>query len=565
MEIDESMINKTVFFLIFGMWVLSVVAMADDNITVNTSSSSSSSTEQKVVNIGALLTVNSVIGRSVKPAIIAAVDDVNSDPSILGGTHLNLILQDTNCSGFIGTIEALELMEKNVVATIGPQSSTIAHVISHVINELHVPLISFGATDPTLSALQYPYFLRTTLNDRHQMSAIADVIEHFEWKEVIAIYVDDDYGRNGISSLADSLALKRAKISYKAAFPAGSPENDVTDILTTVNLMESRVYVVHVNPDTGVKIFKIAKTLGMMESGYVWITTDWLPAILDSSDPPDSDIVAHLQGVVSLRQHTPDSDLKKKFAGRWKNMNLKQPASFNSYALYAYDSVWLLAYALDNLLNFGGKITFSSNPKLQSTNGSIHRGSRLQTFNEGPKLLETLLTTNFTGATGEVRFDSDKDRVHPAYDIVNIVGTGLRTVGYWSKSFGLSVNQPEKPKTNRLSDVKRLYSVIWPGETSVKPRGWVFPNNGIPLRIGVPFRHSYKEVVTKDVRSPLGVRGYSVDVFEAAVSLLPYPVPRKYVLYGDGLRNPSYTNLVADVADNVSSCFISSLHYEFEF
>ncbi|KAD3066466.1 hypothetical protein E3N88_34346 [Mikania micrantha] len=392
------------------MWVLSVVAMADDNITVNTSSSSSSSTEQKVVNIGALLTVNSVIGRSVKPAIIAAVDDVNSDPSILGGTHLNLILQDTNCSGFIGTIEALELMEKNVVATIGPQSSTIAHVISHVINELH-----------------------------------------------------------------------------------------------------SRVYVVHVNPDTGVKIFKIAKTLGMMESGYVWITTDWLPAILDSSDPPDSDIVAHLQGVVSLRQHTPDSDLKKKFAGRWKNMNLKQPASFNS------------------------------------------RLTKAQSFSK------RFLTTNFTGATGEVRFDSDKDRVHPAYDIVNIVGTGLRTVGYWSKSFGLSVNQPEKPKTNRLNDVKRLYSVIWPGETSVKPRGWVFPNNGIPLRIGVPFRHSYKEVVTKDVRSPLGVRGYSVDVFEAAVSLLPYPVPRKYVLYGDGLRNPSYTNLVADVADNTFDAVVGDV------
>ncbi|KVH88976.1 Extracellular ligand-binding receptor [Cynara cardunculus var. scolymus] len=457
--------------------------------------------------------------RSVKPAIIAAVDDVNSNPFILGETHLNLLLHDTNCSGFLGTVEALQLMEKNVVAAIGPQSSTIAHVISHVVNELHVPLLSFGATDPTLAALQYPYFLRTTQNDYYQMSAIANLIEYFEWKEVIAIYVDDDYGRNGISSLGDSLAKKRAKISYKAAFPPGAPVTDIGDLLTEVNLMESRVYVVHVNPDSGLEIFAIAKKLGMMNTDYVWITTEWLPAVLDSSETPDSDTMALLQGVVTLRQHTPNSNSKKKFASRWKNIKQKETSSFNSYALYAYDSVWLLANALDTFLKTGKNITFSLDPKLQNTTGSELRLSSLQTFNEGPQLLKILLSTKFTGLTGEFRFDLDKNLIHPAYDILNIGGTGLRTLGYWSNYSGLSISSPEslyaKPP-NSSTSTKHLYSVIWPGETSSTPKGWVFPNNGKPLRIAVPYRHSYKEVVTKDVRSPQGVRGYSIDVFEAA-------------------------------------------------
>lgn len=68
-----------------------------------------SSGKLDVVNIGALFTVNSVIGRSVKPAIMAAVDDVNSDSGILQGTRLNLIMRDTNCSGFLGTIEGIYL------------------------------------------------------------------------------------------------------------------------------------------------------------------------------------------------------------------------------------------------------------------------------------------------------------------------------------------------------------------------------------------------------------------------------------------------------------------------
>lgn len=58
-----------------------------------------------VVNIGSLFTYNSVIGRSISPAILAAVEDVNSDATILKDRKLNLIVQDTNCSGFIGTVE----------------------------------------------------------------------------------------------------------------------------------------------------------------------------------------------------------------------------------------------------------------------------------------------------------------------------------------------------------------------------------------------------------------------------------------------------------------------------
>ncbi|XP_076897708.1 glutamate receptor 3.4-like [Bidens hawaiensis] len=548
MEINSPTITKSIFFMIFGVLV---VAMANDVITVNnTSSSYSSSRRPKVVNIGALLTFDSVIGRSAKATIMAAVDDVNANPFVLGGTHLNLILYDTNCSGFLGTIEALELMTNNVLSIIGPQSSTTAHAISHVTSELHIPTLSFSATDPTLSSLQHPYFLQTTLTDHHQMLVLADVITHFNYKKIIAIYVDNDYGRNGILSLADSLATKRAIITYKAGVLPGASNDVIMEMLMTINLMESRVYVVHVNPDTGINIFLIASKLGMMSSGYVWITTDWLPTMLDSDvQSLESSTMAVLQGVVALRQHTLDSDSKKILVGKLKNNLAGNFEKVNSYALHAYDSVWLLAHALAGFLDAGERVTFSDNRR-----ESAHWLSGLRTFDQGPKLMERILSTNFTGVSGEIRFDSDRNLVGPVYDVLNIGGTGVRTIGYWSKDFGLSVTAPEKnyaKLVNGLGDAKQgLYSVIWPGETSVKPRGWVFPNNGKQLRIGVPYRHGYKEVVTKDVRSPQGVQGYSVDVFEAAVSLLPYPVPRKYILFGDGVRNPSYGNLVAAVADN---------------
>ena len=62
------------------------------------------------VRIGALFTFDSVIGKAVRPAIELAVADVNADPSILSGTKLSVLMQDTNCSGFVGTIEGLNLI-----------------------------------------------------------------------------------------------------------------------------------------------------------------------------------------------------------------------------------------------------------------------------------------------------------------------------------------------------------------------------------------------------------------------------------------------------------------------
>ncbi|KAL2474180.1 Glutamate receptor 3.4 [Forsythia ovata] len=510
------------------------------------------SARPRVVNVGALFTLNSAIGRSAKPALFAAVDDINSDSSILKGTKLNVILQDTNCSGFIGTVEAMQLMGRDVIAAIGPQSSGIAHVISHVVNELHVPLLSFGATDPSLSALQYPYFLRSTTSDYFQMYAVADLVEYFGWREVVAIFVDDDCGRNGISILGDALAKKRAKISYKAAFTPGATTSDIDSLLIGVNLMESRVFVIHVNPDSGLTIFSIAKRLGMMTNGYVWIATDWLPSVLDSSDTVDPDIMDLIQGVIALRHHTPDSDLKTKFTSQWRSLKYKETPKFNSYALYAYDSVWLLARALDAFFDDGGTITFSDDPRLQDDNGTSLHLKALRIFDQGSKLLQKLIATNFTGLTGQVQFDSEKNLIHPAYDVLNIGGTSSRLLGYWSNYSGLSTVAPEilytKPPNTSTSN-QHLYGVIWPGETTTKPRGWVFPNNGKPLQIAVPYRVTYAEFVSKD-KGPEGAKGFCIDIFEAAIDLLPYPVPHEFILYGDSRRNPSYNNLVNDVAQN---------------
>lgn len=446
-------------------------------------------------------------------------------------------------------------METNTVAIIGPQTSGMAHILSHLANELHIPMLSFTALDPGLSSLQYPYFIQTSPNDLFQVTAMADMISYFGYREVIVVYTDDEQSWGSMIALGDKLTERRCRITYKAVLsPAAlATDDEIKNELVKVSKMESRVVIVHAFAQVGLKVFNWAHKLGMMEKEYVWIATAWLSTVLDSNVVP-GEAAKSIQGVLTFRPHTTDSKEKRAFISRWNRIS-NGLIELNSYGLYAYDTVWMIANAVNVFLDHGGNISFSNTSNLNGLRGGSLNLAALSTFDGGAQLLQNILQTNMTGVTGRVVFDSDKYIVRPAFDILNVVAKGYRQIGYWSNYSGLSVVPPETlytKKANLSSSSQKLDSrVVWPGQTTVKPRGWVFPDNGRQLKIGIPDRVSFKAFVSEDENTK-EIRGYCIDVFVAAIKLLPYAVPYKFVLFGDRHKNPNYAELVNLVASNVS-------------
>ncbi|KAI3519088.1 hypothetical protein L1887_08103 [Cichorium endivia] len=516
------------------------------------------STRPDVVNIASILTFGSIIGKVAKIALQAAIDDVNSDPTILHGTKLKITLHDANFSAFMNIMEALQVMETDTVALIGPQTSVLAHVISHVANELQVPLLSFTATDPTLSSLQYPFFVRTTHSDLYQMAAIADIIRYYEWRKVTAIFIDDDHGRNGITALGDQLASRGCEISHKAPIKPLATKSEISDVLVQVALEESRILVVHTYPNWGLDILEVAKYLGMVDSGYVWIATNWLSTVIDISSPLPTKTMDVMQGFITLRTLINGSRLTRKFSSKWRNLTT---FGLSTHCLYAYDTVWLLAHALDAFFDKGGNISFSKDPKLQKVPGEMLNFDSLSIFNGGKLLLQDILNVKMKGLTGLFEFTSNKNLVFPAFEVINVIGTGVRRIGYWSNSSGLSTIRPDTVNTkpsDQSTSSELLHTVIWPGQAIQKPRGWVFPDNGKQLKIGVPNRVSFQEFVGQE-RDTHVFKGYCIDVFTSAVNLLPYAVPYKFESYGDGIKNPSNTMLVSLINSGVYDAAVGDI------
>uniref|UniRef100_A0A7N0ZSM0 Glutamate receptor n=1 Tax=Kalanchoe fedtschenkoi TaxID=63787 RepID=A0A7N0ZSM0_KALFE len=536
--------NTTWFSSFLCLWIWSICCLYAVDTVVSARPSS--------VNIGCAISLSSSIGKVAKIAIDAAIEDVNSSPAVLGDTRLNIYIRDIQSNGFLGIIETLQLLENEAVAIIGGETAVIARVVSRLANDLSVPLLSFSATYPSMSPLQQPFFVLTAQSDNFQMAAIATMIHYYGWSDVVAVYTDDDDGRNGITALADKLAEVHCSISSRAVLKPQMSRDDITDKLVQVGSVRTRIIVLHVPVASGLMVFDVAYLLNMTRNGYVWIATSWLSTIIDTDGPLPAEVRKKIQGVLTLRMHTQDSKLKRSFFSRWKNLTSTEAFSdapgLNMYGLYAYDTVWLIANALDSFFKDGGNVSFTNVGKLYDGGSTLFNLDKLKIFDGGDLLLNKIEQINVTGIAGPISFTLDRHLSSPAYEILNVIGSEYRGIGYWSNLSGLSVLPPEalySKEANLSSTTPQLSVVIWPGETTVKPHGWASTDNA-ELKIAVPNRVTYTELVSMDGQGTFN--GFCIAVFEAVLKLLPYPVSYKLMPFGDGKINPNYTELLLLIA-----------------
>jgi len=227
-------------------------------------------------------------------------------------------------------------------------------------------------------------------------------------------------------------------------------------------------------------------------------------------------------------------------------------AEMGCYALWAYDAAWAVASAAERL----GPSDLSSPPGLVGGRSGPTDFSGLGKSTSGEKFLAAITNTTFDGLGG--RFELvDGELAVPAFRVVNIMDDAKeRSLGFWTPKHGLH----RRLDGGASASNSGLAPVIWPDESTVVPIGWVQPTSGRKLRVAVPadVDPGYGPIVHLDVdpatnRTVAG--GFVIEVFEAAVRLLPYALPFEYVW----VSSMRYDRLVEKVGNGVSA--VSNLSY----
>ncbi|XP_050369016.1 glutamate receptor 2.8-like [Argentina anserina] len=501
------------------------------------------------VNVGVIADLDEPAGKMYLSCIEMALSDFYASHAQY---KTRVVLSASNShEDVVGAADAALDLIKNVEvkAILGPMTSMQATFVVNLGEKAHVPIISFSATSSSLTSLQSSFFFQLAQNDSSQVKAISGVIQNFAWRRVVPIYVDNLYGEGIIPFLIDALLEVNAHVPYRSLISQSATDDEIKIELYKLMTMQTRVFIVHMMPKLASKLFSKAKEIGMMNKGFVWITTNGIGDHLRAM----GSVLNSMQGVLSVETNVLDTSKLREFRPRWKRQFQKDnpeiiDVELDVFGYRAYDAAFAIAMAIENV----GNASFGfENGNISAFNSTDIGNLKISQY--GSNISNALSLTSFRGISGDFNL-VDRQLQLSTFKIVNVNGYGARVVGYWTPENGRLVNNLNTTSSCNVSAVKcdALGPIIWPGESSSVPKGWEIPENGTKLRIGVPVKDGFTEFVkvTTDLSTnTTDVNGFSIDVFKAVVDKLPYALPYELIpfAYPNGTSAGTYNDLIYQI------------------
>jgi ionotropic glutamate receptor len=318
-------------------------------------------------------------------------------------------------------VAAIDLLKDFIVQSIiGPKTSMQARFIIGIGNMINVPILSYSATSPYLSAKQSKYFIRTALDDASQVPAIGSLIEYFSWRQVVLIYEDSEFGRGIIPYLVDALQDIDTHIPYRSIIPSVPTDDQINVELNKLKTMQTRVFVVHMSSNVAARLFVLAHDAEMLVDGYAWIVTDSVGNMFSTLD---GNTIHSMEGVLGVRPYIPRLDkllnFRAQFLSQYKQQNpgAPEPANPNVFHLWAYDTAWAIATALTKV----GPLTLGFKSSSSQNSNNINDLRVLGVSQDGPRLVDAIQATKFQGISGEFIL-VDGQRQASVFEIFNVIG-----------------------------------------------------------------------------------------------------------------------------------------------
>ncbi|OVA13732.1 Ionotropic glutamate receptor [Macleaya cordata] len=555
MKIKPTHHYQLVFPLLFSFFFYFLVIKAQQNMTSSTTTTTGITVDE--FKVGVVLDMDSLVAKMGLTSMFMALSDFYSSTNNNTSHKTRLVLYTRNSNGdnVDAASAAIDLIKNvEVQAIIGPITSSQARFMVDLGNKTQVPMISFSATSPFVSPTKNPYFIRTAHNDTSQMKAIVAIVKAFRWKEVVPVYEDTEYGNGVIPYLTDAFQEIDTQVPYKSLIHPSASDDEILIELNKLKTMRNRVFVVHMTPSLGSRVFRKAKKIGMMSEGYSWIITDGLANFLYSLD---SSVIDSMQGVLGVRPYIPRSKELDTFRVRWKtkflqeNPYIESDEDLNVFGLWAYDTIWALATAVEKLKTMNNSRFLKAKVALNQTDIAALGVSHI-----GPKLLQEISNIKLKGLSGEFRL-ADRQLQSDIFQILNVHAEGGREIGLWTPSSGFLrdiIDSTTRTNNNAslTSSKDNLRPIIWPGDTVVMPKGLAVQTNEIQLRIGVPIKVGFNEFVNvrrNNNTNSTEFTGYCIDVFNAVMKRLPYVVTYKFFPFEtqNGTSAGSYDDLIYQV------------------
>ncbi|XP_073327020.1 taste receptor type 1 member 1-like [Pagrus major] len=357
------------------------------------------------------------------------VEEINNSTNLLPNVSLGYEIFD-HCSdtqnfpgilkliSFNGMIQPWGEPHKNlskVIAVVGTYTSTNTLTVAPLLMMNLIPMVSYGAASSVFSRKQnFPSFLRTVHPNKDVIEVIVRILQHFKWRWVAFLNIDDDYGNDGRELFIKMIKDTEICLAYTKGL---THDTDYPPIFKQIEAQRIRIVIVFAAEWTAEALIESAIQLNITDkvwiAGDAWSLNKRLPkvkgiknigTVLGVSQP-----VVKIPGFndfvrASESQNRCENSEQQMFCNQVcncsnltaKDIILADP-SFN---FPVYSAVYAIAHALHNVLQCGSG----------GCNGNITVFPHM--------VLAELKKTNFTLLNQSIEFDENGDPKHGSYSIL---------------------------------------------------------------------------------------------------------------------------------------------------
>jgi len=349
--------------------------------------------DSSTLKIGAVLPLTGDLagfGPVVKNSLDVAVDEINANGGLLG-KQIEVVIQDSKTSGDVAPTAAQKLIDDGVQAIIGAAASGVTSTVIPIAKANKVVLVSPSSTNPLLTNdSKNPddgYFFRTAPSDKLQAEKMVAKTSKDGQTTAAVLYIDNSYGLALAEAFRDKFKETNGTdavlnfVSYPD--PDVQSKSDYTEEVTSAFANSPQVVALI---GYGISASTIMKNWDSGNFGGKWIFTDGVKdqPFIDNSG---SSIVNGMIGTAPSHHVHANYD---KFVAAYTAKAGSAPGVF---AEFAYDALMVLAEAIKLAGEYNGE-------KIKA------------------KMIEA--STNYTGASGKINFDSNGDITDSTYEIWKI-------------------------------------------------------------------------------------------------------------------------------------------------
>ncbi|KAL9813612.1 Glutamate receptor 1.2 [Arabidopsis thaliana] len=445
------------------------------------------------VRVGLVLDLGSVEGKIVRSSVSMALSDFYDNHNDYK-TRLSLLVRDSHGEPLLALASVVDLLQtEGVQAIIGGNSLLEAKLLAELGEKARVPVISLNSP-MSLSLSKYTHLIQTTHNSASEVKGITAFLHGFDWNSVALVLEDHDDWRESMHFMVDHFHENNVHVQSKVAFSVTSSEDSLMDRLRELKDLGTTVFVVHLSEVIATRLFPCAEKLGMMGEGFAWILTS--RSMSSFHDQFIDDLTKEaMEGVVGFKSYIPMSKELHNFTLRWRKtlpveeVTGSEITRLSISGVWAHDVAWSLASAAE----------VTRMPTVTST------------------LLEAIKESRFKGLSGNFQLD-DMKLLSDKFEIVNMIGSGERRVGFWNSNGSFS-NRRQLSSTH-----DNLETIIWPGGVLVTS------SNRFPRLMKVE-----TDPITHEITI---VEGFCIEVFQASIAPFNYEV--EYIRW---LNGTNYTKL----------------------